>query len=293
MNLLLIAPLGFTVLGVVAGWFLPRVASPSLWVKVLTAAMVAAAVAVSAALVLVATAGATELHAVSDLLGWCEALYSGDHGAAPWAGAVAASAALLATRGALRHRHLVRADRTAFASVGGVHIIDADGPVAFAVPGRPGGIVLGDQLVGALDRAERRAVLAHEQAHLSLGHHRYVYAAELSAAAFPFLAPLARQVRFGTERWADEAAAAQLGSRRIVARAIARVALLGQPDTSLGLGFGSRGAGARVEALLHPGRASRFQIPLVASALTVLASVAGSSVQVHHLAEFVAHACRA
>ena len=44
--------------------------------------------------------------------------------------------------------------------------------------------------------------------------------------------PLARQVRFNTERWADESAANEVGSRALVARAIARVALLGIPPTA-------------------------------------------------------------
>jgi Zn-dependent protease with chaperone function len=293
MNLLLIAPLGLTVVGIAAGWFLPRFASPVLWVRVLTATTVIAAASVSAALLLVAATGASELPAVSDLVGWCEALTPGDHGAAPWIGFVAATAAGLATWRARRHLALRRDDRARFANVDGVHVIAAGGPVAFAVPGSPGGIVLGDQLLASLDATERRVVLAHEQAHLDFGHHRYIHIAEVCAAAFPFLAPLARQVRFGTERWADEAAADRVGSRRDVACAIARVALLGQPDTAplAGLGFRGSGAGARVDALLRSSRPRLHELPFAAASVTVLPSLAGSAVQVHHLAEFVAHAC--
>lgn len=153
--------------------------------------------------------------------------------------------------------------------------------------------MLGDELVHTLSRDERRAVIAHEHAHLDHRHHRYVHAAEACAAAFPFLVPLARQVRFNTERWADESAAAEVGSRTLVARAIARVALLGAPATTLGvLGFGSLGATARVEALLHPPTPARLTLPAAASTMTILTTLAGSSVQVHHLASFLDHACR-
>ncbi len=64
---------------------------------------------------------------------------------------------------------------------------------------------------------KRRALLAHEQAHLDLGHHRYLRASEMTAS-FPLLGPLARAVRFSTERWADEEAASVVGDRRVVAR---------------------------------------------------------------------------
>ena len=84
----------------------------------------------------------------------------------------------------------------------------------------------------------------------------------LCAAAFPFLVPLARQVRFATERWADEAAAAAIGSRRTLARAIARVALMPRDGhLSPALAFSGRGTSARVDALLHPGDPRRFELP--------------------------------
>lgn len=293
MNALLVAPLLLVVAGIAAGWFLPRVASPATSVRVLSAATVVAAAGVAAALVLVAVAGASELHEVSSWLGWCDALYPGDHGAAPWAGALATALLVIATRRALRYTRRARAELESFAHVDGVEVVAAAGPVAFAVPGSPGGVVLGDELVRTLSRDERSAVIAHERAHLDLGHHRFVHAAETCAAAFPFLVPLARQVRFNTERWADESAANEVGSRALVARAIARVALLGIPPVAPGvLGFGALGATARVDALLHPPAPARLTLPAAASTMTILTILAGSSVQVHHLASFLNHACR-
>ncbi|WP_334143529.1 M56 family metallopeptidase [Rhabdothermincola sp.] len=293
MNVLLVAPLLLVVAGVAAGWFLPRVTSPASSVRVLTVATVAAAAGVAAALALVALAGASELHEVSSWLGWCDALYPGDHGAAPWAGALAAALLVVAARRARRYLSRSRAETAAFAPVEGVEVVAAAGAVAFAVPGSPGGVILGDELVRTLSRDERRAVIAHEHAHLDHAHHRYVRAVETCAAAFPFLVPLARQVRFNTERWADETAASAVGSRTLVARAIARVALLGAPTPAPGvLGFRSLSAAARVEALLRPSTPARVTLPAAASTMTILTTLAGSSVQVHHLASFLNHVCR-
>lgn len=293
MNALLVAPLLLVLGGVSAGWFLPRVASPRSSVHVLTAATVVAAAGTTAALLLVAAAGASELHPVSHRLGWCDAVRPGAHGAAPWAGALATAVLAMAGRGARRYRRRARAEHASFAHVDGVEVVAAAGPVAFAVPGSPGGVVLGDEVAHTLSTDERRAVIAHEHAHLDLGHHRFVHAAETCAAALPFLVPLARQVRFSTERWADEAAAAEVGSRALVARAIARVALLGAPVVHPGaLGVGGLDASARVDALVRPPPAARWRLPAAASTVTLVTTLAGSSVQVHHLAAFVSHTCR-
>jgi beta-lactamase regulating signal transducer with metallopeptidase domain len=186
----------------------------------------------------------------------------------------------------------VRHERRVYAQVRGVEVVAAAGPLAFAVPGPTGGVVLGDELVRTLDVDERRAVLAHERAHLDLHHHRYVRAAELCAKAVPVLVPIARQVRHSTERWADEAAAAEVGSRALVARTIARVALLDQPTGSamVGLRFAGSGAMARVEALLAPPADDvRATTGLAVGVLAV--TLAGSAVQVHHLGAFLLHAC--
>ncbi len=293
MNPLLVAPLLLTIGGIVAGWFLPRFVSPATCVRVLTLAVVLAAASVSSALLLVAMAASSELHTVSDVLGWCRALYPGDHGAAPWAGAVAAVLLVAATVRATRYRLRVRAEHAPFADIDGIEVIDSDEPIAFAVPGRPGGVVIGSALLRRLDPDERSAVLAHENAHLRLHHHRYVHTVELCAAAFPFLLPLARQVRFATERWADETAASDIGSRRTLARAIARGALMPRGgQLSSALSFTGRGASARVDALLHPGDPRSFELPAVVVFATVMTTLAGSSAQVHHLAMFLVHACR-
>jgi beta-lactamase regulating signal transducer with metallopeptidase domain len=80
-------------------------------------------------------------------------------------------------------------------------------------------------MFSALRSDERAVLLAHEAAHLSGHHHLYVQLAQLAGAANPLLAPTARAVRLAVERDADEAAVAEVGDRRLVARAIARAGL--------------------------------------------------------------------
>jgi Zn-dependent protease with chaperone function len=288
----LVAPLLLTAMGVVGGALLPRVVSPATCARVLTAVALVAVAGFVSGVALVVLAGVTDHHAMVDMMGWCAALIPGDHAAASWVSAAAVLVLVLSAHRAWRYGARVRGDQHAFAHVRGVEVVAASGPVAFAVPGAAGGVVLGDELVRTLDPAERAAVLAHERAHLELGHHRYVRTSELCAAALPVLAPLARQVRFATERWADEAAATAVGSRRLVARTIARVALLGQPDTTstLGLAFTGTGAADRVDALLHPST-TELAVPTAAAVVVLAVTLVGTSVQLHHLAAFVAHAC--
>lgn len=98
-------------------------------------------------------------------------------------------------------------------------------PDAFALPGLRGKIVVTTSMLKALTPAERRALIAHEQAHLANHHQLYIQAANLAAAANPLLIPVARQVRLLVERWADEEAALAVDDRLLAARALAKAAL--------------------------------------------------------------------
>jgi hypothetical protein len=93
-----------------------------------------------------------------------------------------------------------------------------------------------------LDDRQYAALLAHERAHLSAGHHRLVQFARLSAAAYPVFWWLARRMEYLVERAADERAAAELGDRRVVARAIGAAALV------------SAGPAGRAALLMAPSR---------------------------------------
>jgi Zn-dependent protease with chaperone function len=112
---------------------------------------------------------------------------------------------------------------------------------AFAVPGIPSlpghaaiptRIVATDALLRTLDEAQRRAMFAHEQAHLRRHHHLFLLLTHLAAVLNPLLWRLPDAVTAATERWADEDAAAAVGDREVLARALGRAALSNLPSTA-------------------------------------------------------------
>jgi Zn-dependent protease with chaperone function len=166
-------------------------------------------------------------------------------------------------------------------------VLDDPAPDAYAMPGLPGKIVVTAGMLEALDDRERQVLLAHERAHLAGAHFAFTALAQLAAAANPLLRPLAGAVGFSVERWADERAARITGDRRLVARTIAKAALLAQghaggtPAAALGMAAGSlRGAGPiprRVAALLAaPPRPHPL---LLVAMLTVLLLATGSALE--------------
>lgn len=156
---------------------------------------------------------------------------------------------------------------------------------AYTVPGNPGRIVVSTGMLDALDTPARRALLAHEHAHLHGHHYLYATAARLAAAANPLVRPLATAVDYALERWADEHAAAAVGDRHQVATAIATAAIAAKhtrprrsPLLALGAVFSRSSAPRREEtgpvprrvaALLGP--APRTNLPILAAVLVVIA----------------------
>ena len=176
-------------------------------------------------------------------------------------------------------------------------VVDAFTPVAYALAGDGGRIVVSTGMLRALAADERRVLLAHEAAHLRHRHHLLVAVADIAAAANPLMRPAARGVRRTVERWADEVAAAEVGDRRVAARSVARAALARSQFRAAGssvsgsavaLGLDDGDVPARVQALLAPpsGRQLRFRIGIVsATALCWLAGVA-VTVWTHAVLEF-------
>lgn len=171
---------------------------------------------------------------------------------------VATTAALLLTGGAIRlvidlHRRLttVRRLRATGTAHDGLVVADLEEPMAVAVPGRPGHVLVTTAMLRLLDRQERRVMFAHERAHLHHRHHTLVLAAAAAAAVNPLLIPAREAVSYLVERWADEDAASEVGNRGLAARAIARAALATvRPGPSLGVGGGI--VVRRVQALTGP-----------------------------------------
>lgn len=111
-------------------------------------------------------------------------------------------------------------------------------PMAYSVAGKPGFVVATQGLSSALTGGERDAVLAHERAHLSGGHHRIVGACEVLAAVLPrvpLFAAAPAAVGAIVELSADRHAA-RVTSPAAVRSALAVVSKspLPQPDWSLG-----------------------------------------------------------
>ncbi len=166
-----------------------------------------------------------------------------------------------------RHGRVRRRAHRALAGLRGTEVaVLPDGvPYAYALPGgRRDRVVVTTGLLERLGPAERRALFAHERAHLAGRHHRFLLAVQLAARANPFLRPLRTAVAYTAERWADEDAAQRVGSRRTVAHAIGRAALVsrGTPVPTLA-GLAAAGpVPRRVAALLGPAPAVRRWPPL-------------------------------
>jgi len=146
-------------------------------------------------------------------------------------------------------------------------VLDDDAPQAFALPGAPGRIVVSRGMLRCLGDQEREALLAHERAHLRGRHHLFQTVWRLAAAVNPLLRPLAEAGGFVLERWADEEAAASIGSRTVVARAVGRAALA-SAGASRPAALAATGGAVpqRVQALLAP-PPPRRTLPFVAGAL--------------------------
>jgi peptidase M48-like protein len=200
------------------------------------------------------------------------------HAAEAAAVAVCVLAATALWTAAARARALLAA-RTLCRRLGGgprqVVVVDNPRMEAVAVPGARGRIVVSRALLQTLRPPERRAVLAHETAHLAHHHHTLRLAADLAAAANPLLRRVAAAVRYATERWADESAAAAVGNRAVVARALARVATPGAAQARGGrrpavLDAAGSDVLGRVASLREPAPRQR---PLLVVAIVLLLTV--------------------
>ncbi len=214
-----------------------------------------------------------------------------DEGVPTWVGVAAVVGAIWSTaRGfdVARGWYRQRGHR-----VGPVQVVATDRPLAYAQTGRRGGIVVSTGMLSALGVAERRALFAHEQAHVRHRHDRFLLVGGV-AAGVPPLAFAVRQLRHALERWADEDAAAVVGDRLTVARAVTRAALVSQGSEPEPASISGADVPARVEALLSPLvlpehllRWARFGTGVVAAGFVAVL------VQFHHLATALSAVCPA
>ncbi|MBZ4019369.1 M56 family metallopeptidase [Streptomyces purpurogeneiscleroticus] len=198
-----------------------------------------------------------------------------------------AAVAVAGVRTLWRHLRVRSRATRALAGLPGsrVAVLPDGAPYAYALPARrpgPGRIVVSTAMLDRLDSRERRALFAHERAHLTGRHHRYLLAVQLAARANPFLLPLRTATEFCTERWADEEAAQAVGDRRVTARAVGKAALITRHAPMAGLaGLASFAAPGpvprRVAALLRSGPPVRGWPPaLTPAGIATLVAAAGT-----------------
>ncbi|MCI4042664.1 M56 family metallopeptidase [Streptomyces sp. TRM75563] len=199
---------------------------------------------------------------------------------------ILALVAVTAACGFTVHRHYRFRDRAhrALAGLpgGDVAVLPDDVPYAYALPGSPGRVMVSTALLASLEPAERRALFAHERAHLAGRHHRLLLATRLAGCVNPLLWPLLGALVYSTERWADEEAARVTGDRRLTARAVGKAALVSRPASG-GTAFAAFAAAGpvprRVAALLGPVPPDRGWPPaLTPAGVAALVAAAGTTV---------------
>ncbi len=204
----------------------PRGLETAQWTKAIAACLLIGATALELALFLLAaptvlrtvdhTAFATTCKTVIDRL-------APGGTAIGW---IAASLAILVATSALcaavRARRRTRAARVEPCL--GVHVdygpfdlvtLPTEQLVAVGVPGSRPQVVLSEGLVRTLTPHEVDAVIQHEAAHHSLGHHRYLMIAsvvERTLGRLPVVRRSTTTLRNSIEHWADDAAAGAAGS---------------------------------------------------------------------------------
>ncbi len=293
MTPLLFAPLVASVTcGVLAGAIQRRL-PPRHAVQVMTAMLVVCALGVIWALVLLLVGWIAQFQWVAESLGWCHALIAHRHGSDAL-GLAAGAGLIWALVGAMRAVARHRAATAGLPAATGIRVLPHAEPIAFAVPGRPGHVVVSRGALDLLDTQERAAMLAHEQAHLRYNHHRFVRVGDIAAAAVPPLKPLSRRLQFATERWADEESARAVGDRKVVARAIIKIALARSTPAPAGaLGITGSGVPARVDALLEgpPPAGLRAELAVIVSVTALLVATAASTIEFHHVLALARHVC--
>lgn len=294
MSWTLVLPAIAAVILGVCGGFVQRHLRPQAAVPILTCLAVLVSVATTGALLLLAVGYLAQMPWVVQHAGWCATL-ARSHDAVPAPVGLGASAGLVAMIATTTVRARRRRSTVAgLAYDGPLQVLPSDERLAFAVPGRPGHIVVSTGMLHLLNPSERRVLFAHETSHLRHRHHRYLAVTDLAAAAIPVLRPLCAHLRYATERWADEDAADAVGDRRLVAQAIARAAL-GRDSAHplVGLHLAQLPLSARVESLLAERPSSRaVAVVLGAAVLGLVAAAVTSTIQLQEFLSFAVHVCR-
>ena len=166
-----------------------------------------------------------------------------------------------------------------------VVVVEADLPAAYCVIGRPHAIVVTSAAVRSLNRAQLKAVLAHEDAHLAGHHHHILMVLRALASTLPRLPLFARAhqaVAELLEMCADDKAARRVGTLPLLTGLLA---LAGhRPPVAEGMAAAATAVFARAERLVTPTRRQvrwRHRALLVTAIATMLAAPAFIQVLCH------------
>lgn len=268
-------------------WLAPAAAA-----RLLTLVAISSALTVGWALLLTAFGWAIAYPTVDNVAAWCTVATPGHHPVGTVVGLAALATLSIGTGRAVAAAFRFWRTDVAWRGSDPVEIVASAEPIAFAVPGRRGTVVVSTGLLGGLPRGQRDALLAHEHAHVRLHHHRYVRTTRLAASIVPALYPLERWVTLATERWADEEAAVTVGDRRVVADALLAAAEMQMPGGGLLFAAASH-VEERVDALLAPNtyRPALTRVAFIAAGASLTVSLVSSVVELHHLIAFVQHIC--
>jgi hypothetical protein len=265
-------------LAAIAPHVLSRRLRPALATKAVATLAGVSAAATVWVLMLLTAENVVQLHGVAERFSWCSEIATHHRDSLSLSGLVAIGLLLAIVASMLR---VARRHRTQRAADGAreLVVLDSAVPSAFALPGRPGQVVVSTGMLNSLKPEERRVLLAHERAHLRCRHHRYIRVTELASAALPALAPLNRKVRHATERWADEEAVKEVGDPQMVAYAIAHAAIASSESPAGAMGMADSGVIERVEELLSSEDEHSAVGELTARAVTI-AAVSGLAVSI-------------
>ena len=229
---------------------------------------------------------------LADQFQWCSKIVGAHSTVSMWVGLPAVAATITGIVRAVRFSRVQRTLRSS--RLRGTSIVASDDVFAFVVPGPDGATIVSSGLLRHLGPDEQEVVFAHERAHAEHRHDRYLTIGRAAEAVLPVIRPLTRRLEFSLERWADDAAVAAVaavnGDRVLVARTIAKVALLPHRSAQPSLAFAGFGEAARAEFLLDPPPRSHLLTALAVSSSAV--GLTFALYQLHHFEALFDTLCR-
>ena len=204
-------------------------------------------------------------------------------------GAVASRAAAAARMAGLRGRALAGASSRRLLGGGSAWVIPSGRPAAYCGGLRRPQVVVTTGLLGLLEPAEQEAVLAHEAAHVRLGHPPILLLGAAVGRSYRWLPPARLawdRLRRDIEAAADDEAAAAAGAGPLLS-ALAKVALAAAPPAAAppaGAGFADpedlRYRIRRLQA--PPARSARSTLSLGLAGAVLTGGLAAAACQLLH-----------